>query len=161
METLRTIPNTLTGSPTPVTFDLKVQPLTFMGESVKNGRGETVMNDSWIYVEMPHWGLHAINVNRAKYCEKMYLSKVTIKESIPQNKLMDSELKEFIEKVSDKLVFEKFGKWYRVFLFQKTRRTFGIKKIALYKWTYDPGRKYDGVFAYNLSIDWRAAFYVR
>ena len=73
---------------------------------------------------------------------------------------MDRELKDFCEKVSDKIVFEKFGKWYRVFLYKKTSRTFGIKKVVIYNWTINPNEKYNGIFNYALSLDYKSVFYL-
>lgn len=163
MET-RTVSSPMNGQRIPVNAEierkLNVQPLMYEGKVVKNGNGKVVMNDQWIYVNMPHHGMVAINVHRAEYCQKMYMSQITIQETIG-NKLMDTDLQKFVEQVSDKIVFEKYGKWYRVELYKKTSRTFGLKKVQLYKWVVDPNRKFDGIFAYNLSIDWKSAFYVR
>jgi len=138
---------------------LNVKPLIHQGKVVKNQLGEVVMDDQFIYTYVKNYGNVAINLNRAKYCQKMYLSETTIQESIG-NKLMDYDLKLFVEKVSDRLVFEKFGKWYKVELYKKTNRTYGLKKVQLYKWFNEPNRKFDGIFAYNLSLDWKSVFYV-
>lgn len=152
-----TILSTTTGQQIPVTFqDDSIKPLMHLGKPVTDGNGNVVMNNRWIYVD----GC-AINVWRARMFEKRYLSEVSIQESIGINKLMDKDLKTFVDQVSDKLVFKKYGKTYRVFLEKKTNRTFGIKKVALFNWTIDPNTKHDGIHNYNLSIDWKSKFYVK
>lgn len=156
----RTIHSTSTGAPVPVTIDLNVKPLMRAGKPVTNGNGKQVMDDQWIYVT-ERGDNYAINVNRAKYCEKIYLSNVTIQESIGQKKLMDKDLKNFVEQVSDKLVFQKNGRWYRVYLRKVTSRTFGIAKIVPYIAVYNPNARVMGVFAYEICIDWRSKFYVK
>jgi hypothetical protein len=163
METTMTY-SPITGQQIPVSEEiakkLNVKPLIYMGKEIRTPSG-VVMNDRWIFVRMPGHGERAINVNRANYCQKMYLSQITIKESIGDNKLMDDDLQKFVEKVSDKIVFEKYGRWYRVFLTKKTRRTFEIKKVVAYNWTIDPNREFDGIMAHQLCIDWKSKFYVK
>lgn len=146
----------MNGQSIPVTMDLNLQPLMLMGKPVLDGRGEKVMNDRWIYANG-----HAINVWRSKYCEKMYLSNVTIAESIGASKLMDADLNKFVAQVSDKLVFEKYGRWYRIFLERKTKRTFGIKKVVPYNLTIDCNRMIEGVHAHHICVDWKERFYVK
>lgn len=157
---MRTITSPLNGAQIPVTKDLKIEPLMLMGKPVTNGRGEPVMNDRWIYVQVPGYGLRAINVWRAHFCEKMYLSEVTIQEAIGANKLMDSDLKKFVDQVSDKVVFKKFGRWYRLFLRKITNRTFGIDKIVPYNWTIEPNMMIGGLKAHECAINWRSNFYI-
>jgi len=140
LQNMRVVLDAKTGSPIPVTTDLNIQPLTlsdfdrngiFVKNAViKNGNGKEVMNDQWIYVKVGGYGRIAMNVNRSNFCKKEYLKKVTILESIG-NKKITPKLAEFILKVSDKLVFEKFGKTYRVFL-KKIGRKFCVKKVVLY-----------------------------
>lgn len=157
---MRTINSTMTGAQVPVTTDLNVQPLMRSGKPITNGNGNQVMNDNWIYVRDRN-GNYAINVNRAKYCEKIYLSQVTIQSSIGEKKLMDADLKAFVTQVSDKLVFEKYGRWYRIYLRKKTSRTFGIAKIVPYVAIYNPNARVLGCYAYEICIDWRSKFYVK
>jgi len=138
---------------------LNVRPLVYMGKTISTPSG-IVMDDRWIYVNVAGYGSMAINVNRANYCQKMYQSEITIQESIG-NKLMDSDLKKFVEKVSDRIVFQKYGKWYRIFLCKKSNRTYGISKIVLYNWTIEPNRQFDGVSVSDMSIDWKRKFFVK
>jgi hypothetical protein len=163
MET-RTILSASTGSKIPVNKEMSeklgVKPLLLMGKPVTNGNGEVILNDQWIYVYMPGYGSKAINVNRAKYCQKMYESEITIQSAIG-NKLMDSDLTKFVNQVSDKLVFEKYGRWYRIFLYKKSNRTFGIQKIIPYIWTVDQNRIFDHYYVHELAIDWKRKFYVK
>lgn len=156
---MRTIYSARTGNQIPVTKDLNVQPLTYLGEQITTPSG-VVMNDRWIYVNMPNYGPCAINVYRAHFCEKMYLAEVTIQESIG-NKLMDDELKVFVENISDRLVFQKYGKWYRVFLEPKTSRTFKIQKIVPYNWVINPNMKVGNHYAHQCCIDWKSTFYAK
>lgn len=157
---MRTVLNTSTGAPIPVTLDLNVKPLFRSGKPVTNGYGKQIMDDQWIYVSDRN-GNYSINVNRAKYCEKMYMSQVSIQSSIGEKKLMDNELKLFVEKVSDKLVFEKYGRWYRVYLRKVNRRTFTISKVVPYVAVYNPNVRILGCYAFELCVDWRSKFYVR
>lgn len=157
---MRTVLNTSTGAPIPVTLDLNVKPLFRSGKPVTNGYGKQIMDDQWIYVSDRN-GNYSINVNRAKYCEKMYMSQVSIQSSIGEKKLMDNELKLFVEKVSDKLVFEKYGRWYRVYLRKVNRRTFTIAKVVPYVAVYNPNARILGCYAFELCVDWRSKFYVR
>lgn len=156
----RIINNTSTGAPIPVTVDLNVAPLMWMGKPVVNGNGKKIMNDNWIYVTDSRRHSYAINVNRAKYCEKIYMSHVTIQESIGAKKLMDNDLKAFVEQVSDKLVFQKYGRWYRVYLRTLTTRTFAIAKVVPYQAVYKPNAMIMGCPAHQICIDWRKKFYV-
>lgn len=122
------------------------------------------MNDRWIYIQDPQWksNQYSINVWRARYCEKVYMSQITIRSAIGEKKLMDKDLQLFVDKVSDKLVFEKFGKWYRVFLSKKTNRTFGISKVQPYYFSIGLNLKVNGFsHDYLACIDWKQAFYVR
>jgi hypothetical protein len=155
---MRTILSTTTANRIPVTTDLNVSPLMLMGKPVTNGNGKGLMNDQWIYVNDGR-GNYSINVNRAKYCEKIYMSNVTIQESIG-GKLMDKDLKKFVEQVSDKLVFQKYGKWYRVFLRKVTNKTFTIDKVVPYYCIYNPNGRLAGHYAHQICIDWRRTFYV-
>ena len=174
--TNRTILDPCQGRPIPVTIDLNIKPLMISGKHVINGKGQPLMDDQWFY-ESTTGGAHVNlcrNLWRSRYCQKMYMAQVTIQESIGANKLMDSELKEFCEKVSDKIVFQKHGKWYRIFLYKKTSRTFGIEKISLYRWTlglnltatqpYDNNQSAKvitgGLHDYMLAIDWRSVFFI-
>lgn len=157
---MRTILNASTGSPVPVTLDLNVQPLMHMGQPVLNGRGVAVMNDQWIYVSDRN-GSYSINVNRAMYCEKMYLSQITIQKSIGENMLMDDDLKKFVDKVSDRIVFKKGGKWYRIYLRKINRRKFTIAKVVPYIAEYNPNARIFGCYAHEICIDWRNKWYVR
>jgi hypothetical protein len=156
---MRTITNTSNGSKIPVTMNLNVKPLFRSGKPVTNGYGEQIMDDQWIYVRDSN-GCYSINVNRAKYCEKMYLSEVTIQSSIGEKKLMDEDLKKFCDQVSDKLVFQKYGRWYRVYLKKKTSRTFTISKVVPYVAIYNPNARVMGCYAYEICIDWKSKFYV-
>lgn len=89
------------------------------------------------------------------------MSQVSIQSSIGEKKLMDNELKLFVEKVSDKLVFEKYGRWYRVYLRKVNRRTFTIAKVVPYVAVYNPNARILGCYAFELCVDWRSKFYVR
>ena len=151
--------NTSTGSPIPRTENMGIEPLKYEGRVVKNMKGNVVYNDQWIYVNTTA-GRRAINVWRSKYCEKVYLSNVKIIDSIGKRAKLSKDLKLFIDKVADTLAFKKFGKWYRIFLRQEGN-TFYIARVALYKWVYEPNRKIDGLWAYELAVDWRQKFYVR
>lgn len=157
----QTITDPVNGQRIPVTIELNIAPLTLMGKPIIDGRGEPVMNNRWVYVNMPGYGLKAINVYRAHYCEKRYLSEVTIQSSIGEKKLMSNDLKKFIEKVSNKIVFEKYGKWYRVYLRQITGRIFDIEKIVPYNWTIKPNMNFGGMYAHQCCIDWRSVFYIK
>lgn len=156
----RTINSIMTGGSIQVTADLDVKPLMWHGKPVLNGNGKQIMNDQWIYVTDRN-GSYSINVNRSKYCEKIYMSNVTIRESIGEKKLMDNDLKLFIELVSDKLVFQKYGRWYRVYLRKVTSRTFTIDKVVPYFAVYNPNLKVGGFFAHDICVDWRKKFYVK
>ncbi len=137
---------------------LKVKPLSKDGKVRYNMNGNPILDDKFMYVSS-NAGCVAINTNRYKYCKKMYASEKSIK-SIVGDKLMDNDLKLFILKVSDKMVFEKYGRWYGIEIYKKTRRTYGIKKVYLYKWAYDPNRQFDGIYTHNLSFDWKSAFHI-
>ncbi len=132
---------------------LNVKPLSKLAMN-----GNIVLDDKFMYTPSTS-GLIAINTNRYKYCKKMYASEKSIK-SIVGDKLMDDDLKLFILKVSDKIVFEKYGKWYGIEVYKKTRRTYGIKRVYLYKWAYDPNRQFYVIYAYNLSLYWKSAFHI-
>jgi hypothetical protein len=124
MKTQRTVNDTVIGRPIPVTVDLKVSPLTYSafdkeGNFIKNrpvinGHGRQIMNDEWIYVTMPNYGPMSINVNRANYCQKVYLMNTKITDTI--NKKASRRLQKFIDTVADTLVFEKNGVSYRIYL---------------------------------------------
>lgn len=157
---MRTVTSPIDGQQIPVTKDLNVQPLTFLGKELKTPSG-TVMNDRWIYVNMPGYGMHSINVYRAHYCQKMYMSEITIQYSIGEKKLMDKDLQKFVDQVSDKIVFQKYGKWYRVYLRKRSNRTFTIDKVVPYNWTVNPNMMVGGRYAHQCCLDWRSAFYVR
>lgn len=90
----------------------------------------------------------------------MYLSVVTIRSYIGENKLMTKDLKKFVEKVGDKIVFQKYGKWYRIYLRKLTSRTFDIEKIVPYNWTVHPNMNVGGLYAHECAIDWRKKFYI-
>lgn len=176
---MRNILNATAGHQIPVTIDLNIQPLTkpiiksgkkYGREDIINGNGRTIMNDQWYFTSnWPFGGMVAANVYRSYYCEKMYLSNVTIQESIGINKLMDADLQKFVSQVSDKIVFNKYGKWYRVYLRKITNRTFGIAKITPYTYTilsgshpmYDKILNTTGLHPYEISVDWKKKFYVR
>lgn len=157
---MRTIHSTSTGNAIPVTTNLNVKPLMRAGKPVTNGKGQHIMNDQWIYVNDGRQN-YSINVNRAKFCEKIYLSNVTIQESIGKKKLMDAELKTFVDQVSDKLVFEKYGRWYRIYLRKATNRTFTIAKVVPYIAVYNPNARILGMYAYEICVDWRKKFSVQ
>lgn len=155
----RTVTSSLTGTPVPVTMDLGVKPLFRSGKPVKNGNGDHITNDRWIYVQDGRNGCYAINVNRARYCEKMYLSQITIRQTIEDKAILSPDLKLFIDKVSDKIVFQKYGHWYKVFL-RKIKRTYTIDKVIPYVAIYAPNAMVLGHYAHELCIDWREKFYV-
>lgn len=149
----------MTGQPIPVTINLQVKPLMRAGKPMINGHNNPIMDDQWIYVNDGN-GNYSINVNRAKYCEKIYLSQITIQSSIGEKKLMDKELKAFVEQVSDKLVFEKYGRWYRVYLRRLTNRTFTIGKVVPYIAVYNPNARVLGMWAHEICFDWRKKFHI-
>lgn len=152
---MRTITNTSTGRQIPVSVDLKIQPLILEGKTIRNGNGRIMMNDEWIYVPS-NTGQVAMNVNRAMYCEKMYLAATTIRESIGPNTTMDNELTEFSKTVADTLAFEKNGKWYRLYL-SRLDDTFSISKVIPYTSVYRPNIWNNNInnWAHKLSIDWK------
>lgn len=113
MET-RKIFSPTSGKEIPVTVDLNVKPLIYDQKVMKNGKGEVMMDDRWIYVVMQGYGRISINVNRSSYCEKVYLSNLNILDSI--DKTPSRRLKKFIETISDKLVFKFGDTTYRVYL---------------------------------------------
>ncbi len=163
----RNIYDSVTGRKVPVTIDLNVTPLIYQGKPVKNGHGKIVMNDQWIYMYQKAYGNFAINVNRSQYCEKVYLSNVTILESIDGK--TSKRLSAFIANVSDKLVFEKNGITYRVFLI-KTKSGFDLSHVKPY-WliTHSPNipsteipKKYQDVVIYpeNRTFAWAHELHV-
>lgn len=127
----RNVSSPTTGSPVPVTVDLKVNPLIYNGKPVVNGNGRQMLDDEWIYVNMPYYGNISINVNRANFCQKVYLSNIKIKDSIG-GKNITKRLDAFIEKISDKLVFTYNGISYRIYLKQINKNLFDIEKV----WPY-------------------------
>lgn len=156
---MKTTISSVSGQEVPRTKDLNIKPLIHGGKPVTNGNGNPVMDDRWIYVRTS-MGQGVINLWRARYCEKMYLSEVKIQDSIGVNKLLDNDLADFIKNVSDKLVFEKHGKWYRIYLRKINSRRFGIKKVTPYNFTIDQNTTHGGIFNHNLCVDWRSLFYV-
>lgn len=128
--TTRTINSVVTGKPIPVTVDLKVNPLMSSGRIICNGHGREMMDDEWIYTTVKGYGSISINVNRAAYCQKIYMSKMTIMETIGFGK-MTLRLQTFISKISDKLVFIFNGTTYIIFL-KKTKSGFDIDSIKPY-----------------------------
>lgn len=121
-----------TGNMIPVTVDLKVNPLMYKKRPVVNGNGRKLMDNEWVYVNCGGYGNVAINVNRANYCKKIYLSNISIIESIGLKKIT-SKLQSFIDQVSDKLVFEKDGTSYRVYLsYNKRKKEYDLN----YVWPY-------------------------
>jgi len=132
------------GQKVPVTVDLNVETLMYDGKPVTNGYGQQIMNDCWIYVYMKGYGNCAINVNRSQYCEKVYLSNMTILESI-QNGKTTKRLADFIKTVSDKLVFEKDGITYRVYL-TKTKTGYDLSHVKCY-WliTHSPNLYFENI----------------
>lgn len=143
----RTIISTSVYQKIPVTVNLNVKPLTFSekvngkflkNNPVKRSNGSLVMNDEWIYVFSPNYGRIAINMNRANYCQKVYLSNVRILESIG-NKKISKRLERFIENVSDKLVFEKNGITYRVYLKEVSKGLFDLSHVWPYWATVGTG----------------------
>jgi hypothetical protein len=58
---------------TPAQVALNVQPLKYEGRVVFSGSGNPVLDDRWIYVNVRNYGLMAINVHRANYCDKFKL----------------------------------------------------------------------------------------
>ena len=140
----REIFSTMNGQPVPVTVDLNVEPLKYGGKAMKNGHGSVVMNNSWIYVWQRGYGYFSINVNRSQYCEKIYLSNITIRQSINYGKT-NQKLDRFIEQVSDKVVFEKNGITYRVYL-KKTKSGFDLDYVKPF-WliTHSPNIYYTAI----------------
>lgn len=130
MKTTRTVSSPVNGKEIPVTVDLKVKQLTISGIPVKNGNGRQIMDDEWIYIWCKGYGNISINVNRASYCQKVYLSNVSILDSIGYDKIT-KELQNFIDTVSDKLVFEFNLKTYQVFL-KKTKSGYDIDFVKPY-----------------------------
>lgn len=119
--------------------DLEVKPLTtsktvdgklFKNQPIKNGNGRLIMDDEWIYVQVPNYGDISINVNRHHYCRKVYLQNTTIEESIGFKK-MTPRLERFINTVASTVVFEKDGTAYKVCL-KETKAGFDID----YVWPY-------------------------
>lgn len=130
MNNSRKIINPVNGNEVPVTINLNVKPLYYAGKKVINGSGNNVLDDQWIYVNMAHYGLKSINVNRSQFCQKIYLSNISIKDSINSNKIT-AKLEKFIKEVSDKLVFEKNGITYRVFI-KKTGNIYDLDSVKCY-----------------------------
>lgn len=172
----RSIYDSLTGNEIPVTKELNVSPLTFLGKEVTTSDG-VVMNDRWIYVNMPRYGYCAINVNRSSYCQKLYLMEASILDDISGSKITP-RLKDFVEKVADKYVFEKNGLTYRVYL-TKIKNTFDLGSVKLFWLEYHspnmnsndvPSRfrkvldysifnqKRSFCWAHNLNVDLEKAF---
>lgn len=147
---MKNIYSSTNGRQIPVTADINVKPLKYSGKVVVNGNGSVVMDNRWIYVRMSHGGLESINVNRSQYCEKIYLSNVLIKSSFSGK--MTKRLEEFIEKVSDKLVFEKDGITYRVYL-KQTRSGYDLSHVKLY-WinTHSPNLYFKDISKRYLQI---------
>lgn len=146
MENTRNIILGTNGTTIPVKVDLNVKPLTHSvlvnNKIVKNKpvvtqSGRLVMDDEWIYVNIPNYGNISINVNRSSFCVKQYLSSTSILESIGGKKQTD-RLKEFIKTVSDKLVFKSNSITYRVFL-KETKKGFDIEKVWPYWATVGTG----------------------
>lgn len=126
---MREINSTLNFNKIPVTTDLNVKALVHIGEIITRANGEIVFNDEWIYVYLPHYGCHSINVIRSQYCEKRYLMNVSI---ISQSGgKMTKRLQDFTVQVSPNLVFEKDGITYRVFL-KKTKGGFDLDYVRFY-----------------------------
>lgn len=136
---MRTVIDSTVGREIPVSVSLPIQPLTYSvvengvlvkNRPVVNGHGRQIMDDEWIYVDMPNYGNMSINVNRANYCQKIYLMHASILDSISHEKVT-KRLQKFIDEVSSTLVFEKNGKSYRVFL-KKTKAGYDLEKV----WPY-------------------------
>lgn len=132
---MRTVASTLDGKLIPVTKKIKVSPLKFCGEEIKNGHGMTVMDDNWVYVGTPQ-ERYSINTKRAEYCQLQYLREVKIYDSF-QGKA-SPQLERFINTVSDSLIFEKEDITYRVFL-KKSKKGFEIDYIKPYWFTSTSG----------------------
>ena len=145
------------GTRCPDTQNLNVVPLrNSKGDVIFDGLSKPILNDRF-YIDDTG---QAHNIYRHYYCEKMYLSVVNIQDSIGIDKLMSSDLKLFVNHISDKLVFNKYGKWYRIFLRKTTNRTFGILKVVPYNWTIKPNMTFNGFYCHSLCLDWRSAFYI-
>jgi hypothetical protein len=132
MKIQRTVFDTNTAKEIPVTVDLNVKPLFYQKKPVVNGNGKHKMDDEWMYVNCKGYGNIAINVNRANFCKKVYLSQVNIIDSIGGEKVTE-RLQKFINKVSEKLVFTYNGTAYQVFLnYNKKKKIFDIDHV----WPY-------------------------
>lgn len=135
---MRTITSAINGQTIPVTSSLNVTPLFHTDYNkngdlqrmpVKNGHGRTIMNDEWIYVVCPGYGNISINVNRANYCQKIYLQNTRIADSFSGR--ATKRLQRFIDTVGSTLVFEKGGVSYRVFL-RKRNGWFDVARVVRY-----------------------------
>lgn len=119
------------GMAIPVTIDLKnIIPLMYKKEVVRNGKGQVVMNNRWIYVT-DEGDTFSINVPRSEYCEMVYLSKITINESISYGKVTD-RLRRFMEQVSSFILFEYEGIKFRVFLKKLKNGTMDLDYVKCY-----------------------------
>lgn len=130
-----------------------------MGKPVTNGRGEPITDDRWIYVTDRN-GSYAINVIRSEYCQKLSLMNISIIDSIGGKK-MTKRLQNFIEKVGSTLVFEKFGKSYRVYL-RKVGYKYDLAKVMPYWATTTMGcnKMIGRLYAHQISVDIESTFYV-
>lgn len=131
MKNSRSLISTGDGVTIPVTVDLKVNPLRHAGAIVRNMNGKVKMDDEWIYVYQKGYGNYSINVNRAQYCEKVYLANTSLLDSVGSKKIT-RRLASFLEQVSDKHVFEKNGITYRVYLDRKKEKTIDLDCVKPY-----------------------------
>lgn len=130
MNTLRTVCSPIDGKRVPVTIILNIQPLLCNGKQIVRPDGRVVMDDEWIYRVMPYYGNMSINVNRAAYCQKIYLQNIKIADSIGAAKL-SPRLQKFIDTVADTLVFSFNGKSFQIFL-KKTAKGYDIDSVKFY-----------------------------
>lgn len=164
----------VTGREVSISENLNIKPLVWLGNEIRNGRKETVMNDSWIYVNMPKFGNISINVPRSQYCSKTYMSTTSISKHVGHAN-MTTNLQKFIVEVSSKLVFFKDGVTYKVLL-KKTKKGWDIDCVKPY-WliTHSPNIYADKIpcrykkvtflpdtaissWAHNLIVDLKIAF---
>lgn len=173
MKTQRTIISTGNGQTVPVTKNLNVKPLTLHGDPIINGHGRQIMDDQWIYVNWPHYGDEAMNVNRAQYCERFY-REISILDSIGHKKTT-KKLNRFTKEVSDMLIFKKGDITYQVFL-KKSKSGFDLSCVKpywisnhaynvyykdlpdRYKKVVNPPSRGEWTWGHELTVDLKKAF---
>jgi hypothetical protein len=105
----------LNGQPVKVSADLNVKPLLFLSQPIINGNKRQIMDDEWIFVDLPKYGTYPINLNRAYFCQKVYLSNTPI-TSLGNFFNLSKNKQQFIDSITSSVVFDYNGIVFHIFI---------------------------------------------